>query len=341
MNKHKEQTGDEKPKALPDKTEHCTEVFRDAFNHTYSPIEWLQYKAYLLENMADSWDEYDSNYIREDIAFEKTEYPKKKKIEMYDEIAGHINENVLHDLICGNSDEIKEIEQNRESIVKAFANTAIYPNLLKVIAIIEQVVGIAKTYEFSYWYQLYFCCCTTADEAKEWFGGDDNQKRMAADRFKRNPKLTISNYENAFDYITGLFKELEKRRFSAALRESLWVIEGYCKLNDKNYDKTQSKIAERYEIAYLSFQYAEEKTGDNLTDKQAYDYLKEHGAENIEGFELKDFDTWQRYVRGGRKHHGTPKNTFRAGRICRSAVKISEVDARQITNQINNSTDTD
>jgi hypothetical protein len=351
MSKHKGQTGELSELA---KTDNENKTFDVPFaREKYSPMEWLQYIAAQVEQMADMYDEDDSDFIKYMILEDKRVEPKKKTIERYEELDHYINESFLHDYAYAPYDILKNIEENRDGIVKAdFANNVIYPILLKAIGIVETVRVIVDEYEYGYQEQLYFSNCSNEEEVKQWFQYVGNKRTDLTGhyfslpdtiaRFNKKQKLTIKDYEKAFDFITGLIKKIKERRYSAALRESVFAIRGYCKLKDINYSETQIKIAKRHEIAYQSFQYAIEKTGDNLlTDKQAYYYLKEHGTENIEGFELKDFDTWQRYVRGGRRHHGTPKNTFRAGRACRSAVKISEVDAKQITNQLNNSTDTD
>jgi hypothetical protein len=322
------------------------------YSDTYSPMEWLQYIAAQVEQMADMYDEDDSDFIKYMILEDKRAEPKKKTIERYEELDHYINESFLHNYAYAPYAILKNIEENRDSIVKAgFANSVIYPIFLKAIGIVETVRVIVDEYEYGYQEQLYFSNCSNEEEVKQWFQDVGNKRTDLTGhyfslpdtiaRFNKKPKLTIKDYEKAFDFITGLIKKIKERGYSAALRESVFAIRGYCKLKDINYSETQIKIAKRHEMAYQSFQYAIEKTGNNLTDKEAYDYLKEHGAEKIEGFELKDFNTWQRYVRGGRRHHGTQKNTFRADRVCRSAVKIGDVDVRQITNQINNSTDTD
>jgi len=314
------------------------------YGDQYSPMEWLQFIASELEQMANLWDDYDSNYIEEAIKAEEFNCPTLNKIEIYAQIAsdvGYESLNALHIYIWENSEIKKEIEQNRENIVKAFSNSVIYPNLLNIIGIIEIDIAIAKGYEFMFWYSLYFSCFSTAEEAEEYFCRPNDN--LIASRFKNNPKLTMRDYEIAFGDITECFEELIKRQLLVALKNSLLAIRGYCELNGKNYNETQRKIAERYEKAYRSYQYAEEKTGNTLTDSQAYDYLKKHAVENIEGFMLPDFNTWQRYVRAGRRHYGTRKTTPRAGREIKSSIPVNDPDVKQITSKFDNpeSTETD
>lgn len=111
----------------------------------------------------------------------------------------------------------------------------------------------------------------------------------------------------------------------------------------KDYAKAEADIAKRFEIAYQSFKYAEEQTGKSLTYKEAYEYLKENGVKGIPDFELGKFDTWQRYARDGRRHHGDSKNTRRGGRMSRSAVDMSNdpETVNRITNQFKKSTELD
>jgi len=72
----------------------------------------------------------------------------------------------------------------------------------------------------------------------------------------------------------------------------------------------EQKLTPANERAYQSYCVAEQKLG-KCTDKKAYAWLKEQG---IEGYDLPTFATWQKYVRNGRKHYKTNKNTPRAGR---------------------------
>jgi hypothetical protein len=84
-------------------------------------------------------------------------------------------------------------------------------------------------------------------------------------------------------------------------------------------DKTQATPAPAIEKAYQSYQYAIEKNPDfaGKKDKEVHTWLKNNG---IDDYTLPAFETWQRYVRKGRKHYGTSKNTPRAGRTGRSII---------------------
>jgi len=65
-----------------------------------------------------------------------------------------------------------------------------------------------------------------------------------------------------------------------------------------------------YKKAYLSYQYAMEKSG-LKTDSELYNWLKEYGFEE---YELPAKETWTRYVKEGRRVNETNKNTPRAKR---------------------------
>jgi hypothetical protein len=76
------------------------------------------------------------------------------------------------------------------------------------------------------------------------------------------------------------------------------------------------------ERAYRQFQRVISLWGE-MTDKQAYDWLKEQDKETEE---LPDFDTWARYLRKARRHYGTQKNTPRAGRNGRSIATLDQIE---------------
>ena len=80
----------------------------------------------------------------------------------------------------------------------------------------------------------------------------------------------------------------------------------------KQKESERSKqLSQRYEQAYQSYNYAVDKAGEPLTDKEAHDQLKDN---RLDEYDLPEFETWQRYVRKGRNYYGTQKNTPRAGR---------------------------
>jgi hypothetical protein len=88
--------------------------------------------------------------------------------------------------------------------------------------------------------------------------------------------------------------------------------------------------------AYFSFLYAEAKQGGSLEDREAYDFLKEHGVPDgpgsgeLGGYELPDFTTWSRYLRQARKALDERKHTPRGARSHGgSVVKASQLDPRR------------
>jgi hypothetical protein len=88
-----------------------------------------------------------------------------------------------------------------------------------------------------------------------------------------------------------------------------------------------------HQLAFLSFQFAEEQIGKCPKDADAYDWLKVHGfdVERSERFgPLADYnlpsrDTWITYARKGRSAAGENKNSPRAGRSGRSTVRQQEL----------------
>jgi hypothetical protein len=91
----------------------------------------------------------------------------------------------------------------------------------------------------------------------------------------------------------------------------------------KSEGRIRIQLSDRFERAYQSYVFAASKIDRRITDKEAYDWLKDYG---LAEYELPPFGTWQRYVREGRKHHGDQKNTPRGGRTARSAVSSHELD---------------
>jgi hypothetical protein len=77
------------------------------------------------------------------------------------------------------------------------------------------------------------------------------------------------------------------------------------------------------EKAYWSYEHACEGLGGNAADKEAYEWLCERGPAE---YGLPKFTTWARHVREARRHHGTQRNRFRAGRTGRSVARENEME---------------
>lgn len=73
--------------------------------------------------------------------------------------------------------------------------------------------------------------------------------------------------------------------------------------------------------AYHSYDIAAQQFGSPPTDRQAYDWLREHGPSE---YKLPSFETWQRYVRKGREHYDTRKHERRTGRTGRSITSPAD-----------------
>src|SRR5208337_488046 len=123
----------------------------------------------------------------------------------------------------------------------------IFPNLLHAIGLIEFVINKASEYEDTFNWGLYYQLGISEEDLKEYFG------EHAVRRYKKFTKLTIDDYEYSFEVLTEFLKEMEKGRYAEKLRDLSFTVDGYCKLNDINYEETQRKIARRYEVAYQSF----------------------------------------------------------------------------------------
>lgn len=90
------------------------------------------------------------------------------------------------------------------------------------------------------------------------------------------------------------------------------------------------KLSVGEQKAYQSYVHAElnlDKDDDvrKITDREAYQWLKDFGPE---GYELPPFDSWVRYVRKGRKHYGSQKNSPRGNRGARSAIPADKLELR-------------
>jgi len=89
---------------------------------------------------------------------------------------------------------------------------------------------------------------------------------------------------------------------------------------DNRYAK-RAKLAPAVRKAYLSFLYAEARNEKRLEDREAYDWLREHGIDPAEeesgelaDYKLPAFDTWSRHLRTARKAVGEQKYTPRRAR---------------------------
>jgi hypothetical protein len=78
-----------------------------------------------------------------------------------------------------------------------------------------------------------------------------------------------------------------------------------------------------YERAYSQFLSVEEVHG-QVTDQEAYEYVKQREEQERSGEVLLPYETWKRYLRVARHHYGTQKNSPRGGR---SIVSIHDIEA--------------
>jgi hypothetical protein len=85
----------------------------------------------------------------------------------------------------------------------------------------------------------------------------------------------------------------------------------------------QARLSPCHSRAFGEFRSAAQALGDNPTDPQAYEWLKEHEVQI-----LLPFATWARYVREARRKLGLKKNSPRGGRTGGSVARWDEVEGR-------------
>lgn len=145
------------------------------------------------------------------------------------------------------------------------------------------------------------------------------------------PGLVTKGYAQTITLMAKTIEELrsDKKFLQDALGES--IKNGAPKTIEPADDNCDVfALTTTQEIAYQSCRLAESKLG-TCTDREAYDWLLEEAPQE---YDIPGFDTWQRYVRAGRKHHGTQKNTSRKGRTGRSVIKDNEIDSlAEVTSQ--------
>jgi len=82
-------------------------------------------------------------------------------------------------------------------------------------------------------------------------------------------------------------------------------------------------------LAYLAATFAEVEEGRQLTDNEAWTYLKENGIEKVEGFDgyqLPMQDTFNDYMNRARRFLGEKRKQPRGGRASRSAISRRKSD---------------
>lgn len=139
--------------------------------------------------------------------------------------------------------------------------------------------------------------------------------------------------ESLREIIKGL--QEDKQFLQDCLRQALREQQQHAGLtgsgNSANSSENKKTLSSIYLLAYQSYECAEKAVGNDITDREAYEWLVEYGYEE---YEPPVFETWQRYLRRGRSYFGTQKNSPRAGRNTgRSAIKQEEIQSlAEITN---------
>lgn len=216
------------------------------------PVEWLQCVAGEFFELAESWDDWDSDFCEDRVEEYQDEEPEMSTLEIYSEISHTIGESLMSVYVCDTGRTADEIEQLREPIIKAFENNIIFQNLLNAIGIIESVMNEANEMENDFCYHLRYTpllpVTPTPEDIEQIIEryGAPAAKVFREKREER--KLTEGDYENAFSSLTAFLAIIERRRFSEKLRESAYAIQGYCKLKAKSpeeYEKTKTEIAKK------------------------------------------------------------------------------------------------
>lgn len=93
---------------------------------------------------------------------------------------------------------------------------------------------------------------------------------------------------------------------------------------DENYslEETVSKMPKRFRLAYRAAEYAALKSGKELKDREAFDWLEQNGFDD---YELPMYDTFTDYLTSARKETNEPRKTRRQDRTCRSVIRQSEL----------------
>lgn len=179
------------------------------------------------------------------------------------------------------------------------------------------------------------------DEVFATIAADDPKEREWLER-------TVGQFPSAEDLaLTAGQRAQNDHRAAALVRDA---IEGIRQLQTMIKSVGPEKIEEREQNenkadeakhltralrrAYWSYQYAESKNGRPLKDREAYDWLTEHGIEEKKGnrgeladYELPVFDTWARQVRQARNILNDNKNSRRAGRATgKSLVAADQIE---------------
>lgn len=84
--------------------------------------------------------------------------------------------------------------------------------------------------------------------------------------------------------------------------------------DDGNRYAALDKLPDAPRTAYLAFSYAEAMNERRLQDRDAWDWLEEHGTDGageLAGYALPPYDTWARYLRRARNATGEQKYTPR------------------------------
>lgn len=123
---------------------------------------------------------------------------------------------------------------------------------------------------------------------------------------------------------------LAAAKISLSVATSIAVVPDERKPEKSAGDNPADALRKSWKLAFLAYAYAEAKLGCQLTDREAWEYLDEHGirqdGDEIEGYDLPLFGTFADYCTKARKAMGQQRNKPRGGRAAgsRSVVRRSD-----------------
>jgi len=209
----------------------------------------------------------------------------------------------------------RNLRQFRQSILAEFGNT----NLPKVGFKIEFNSGLNKALEGfgSVLERLYQHMPNMAPIVQK------KHKRFVTEakstcQLPIGDQIWFKKFNNSRDIAIDLAKTL--RHIAEMAREDLSII--------KPQEITEDNLTKRQMLAYQCYEYAISQNPNlaEANDNEIYNWLKINGLPGDGSYTLPSCETWKRYLRYGRKAHGTQKNTPRKGRAGRSIVKASQIE---------------
>jgi len=223
-----------------------------------TPVERLLGMANAFSEFADFWNEHGMDYINKEVKYQKGENPDFSKLELY-KFKAWLIDKCLNEYYTGGVDIVDTIREFEPLILKEFEDSVIFPNLLCAIGVMDSVSELAKYVRFYYDIELY-----RYPTAKSPMSSKDVAKMERLKRFELSEKYPefvnlktsynsavgepeLKSYEYFFESMDDFLIKVERNRFAEKLRDAVYAIKGYCKLEvgSKKYAEIKAKIAKR------------------------------------------------------------------------------------------------